>query len=55
LTLRISIFDADAVSFGPPKVPETLAERIYLSRDRGVDLARQKAYSTRFFQFLLSE
>jgi len=36
LTLRVSVLDADALSFDPPEVPETLSECIYLSGDRGV-------------------
>jgi hypothetical protein len=31
LSLCVSILDADALSFDPPKVPQTLSESVYLS------------------------
>ena len=39
LTLRVSVLDADALSFDPSEVPETLSECIYLSGDGGVGVA----------------
>src|SRR5450756_679265 len=48
LTFRVSVLDADALSFDPSEVPETLSECIYLSGDGGVGVACQKAYSRAF-------
>ena len=55
VTLRISVLNIDAISFDPSEVPETLPERIYLRRDRGVGFACQKAYQGDLFRLLLGE
>jgi hypothetical protein len=55
LTFRVSVLDADALSFDPSEVSETFSECIYLSGDGGVGVPCQKAYSRDLSRLLVGE
>ncbi len=55
LTTCISVLNANVFSFDPSEVLEALSECVYLTCNRSVGLARQKAYLSNLTGRLLGE